>query len=113
LTGQSDEVPEEFEGVLSSIESIDEHLNLILLLRSDEVVSTKNYQEAARIQFLKRIEVAYDIKPLDVALETTGSLEMGDAIFNLFKRLFRTAKKKPTTFQELRQLYVAIIKQHL
>lgn len=74
------------------------------------MVSTKNYQEAARIQFLKRIEVAYDIKPLDVALETTGSLEMGDAIFNLFKRLFRTAKKKPTTFQELRQLYVAIIK---
>jgi len=110
LTGQRAEVLEEFEDVLSSIESINEHFNSLLLLSNDEVVRANNTQEASRVQILRSIETADDIKPLDVAFEKTGSLDMSDEMFNIFKNIFRTTKKKPTTFQELGTLNVYIIK---
>ena len=96
---QSEEVLEEFEDVLSSIDFIDEHLSVVLLISSDEFVNAHNSQAATRIQILSRIDRAFDIKPFNVASETTGALEMSDETFSLFKCLFSTAKQTPSTWQ--------------
>ena len=111
LTGQCENVIEEFEDGISSDESINEHFNVKRLLSSDDVVNANSSKEAARIQFLRSIEAAYHIKPLDVACETKGSFEMTEDmyIYNLVKR---STMQEPTTFQELRKLYV-VIRQHI
>lgn len=61
LAGQSDEVLEEFEDVLSSIESLDEHANIMLLLRHDEVANANHAQGTIaqpieKVQFLRSFE---------------------------------------------------------
>jgi ferredoxin-fold anticodon binding domain-containing protein len=63
-----------------------------------------------KIKLLRTIERTYDIKPLDVDFKKQGEITMTDEVFTLFKSLFRTQKKKPTDYKELKKLYVGIIK---
>jgi len=122
LTGQHDDIIEEFEDVLSSIESTTEHFNMITMLSTDEVLNANHaiinadnaHAEVAQpiimVQFLSIFEMQFDIKPLDVAFEITGPVVLSGEFFHLFKSIFITTKNKPTTLKELSTMYVYIIR---
>ena len=52
----------------------------------------------------------FNIKPLDVEFEDIKDYEMDDVFYKLIKTVFRTTKAKPTNKDELRKLYISIIK---
>jgi hypothetical protein len=102
---------------------LNEHMDIIRLLKSDEYIDQKinNAIENGfdlklpsniynKIKLLRVIETTYNIKPLDVDFKNEGDITMTDEVFTLFKTLFRTQKKKPNNYKELKKLYVGIIK---
>ena len=112
-----------YKDIITNKYKLVEHLNIIRLMKDEMYIDAKLNQVYEngfdaksinniynKIKLLRSIEATYDIKPLDVVTDRKGDIEMTDEMFTLFKSLFRTQKKKPTTFKELKQLYVGIIK---
>jgi hypothetical protein len=123
LQQEDKETLEEHQEILTNKYKIEEHLNIMRMLKSDEYIDDKlkhihnqGFEVKAitstynKIKLLRAIEKTYDIQPLDVEFDKTGCIEMSDKMYCLFKTLFRSQKAKPTTYEELKQMYVGIIK---
>ena len=114
---------EKYKEIITNKHSTQDHLNIIRLLKSDEFIDSKlklvidngfdvktiksTYN---KIKLLRTIETTYDIKPLEVNYEKKGDISMTDNVFALFKTLFKSTKSKPTNYNDLKKLYIGIIK---
>ena len=123
LTDASNETLQLYKDIITNKNKLTEHLSIIRMLKSDEYIDKKlfNISNANfnvktlsntynKLKLLRTIEKTYGIEPLDVACDKEGDISMSDEMFNLLKTLFRTSKSKPTTYYELRKMYVGIIK---
>jgi hypothetical protein len=63
-----------------------------------------------KIQLLRNIEKKYNIGFLEVDFKHEGYIEFDDDLFKVFKNLFRSVKQKPKNYNELRKMYIGIIK---
>ena len=59
---------------------------------------------------MRKIEANYNIGFLDVSYEDNGPIRMEDNLYRTIKLLFKSKRGKPTTKQELKGMYVAMIK---
>ena len=123
LKGASDEELLKYKEIFMDNHKLQEHLNIIRLLRSDAYINDKLKNVSSntfeiktltniynKIKLLRSIEKTYDMKPLEVDSVKADNIDMSDATFKLFTTLFRTKKSKPTTHGELMKLYIGIIK---
>ena len=47
---------------------------------------------------------------MEVDFKHEGDIDFDDDLFKVFKNLFRSVKQKPTNFNDLKKMYVGIIK---
>ena len=59
---------------------------------------------------MRQIEANYNIGFLDVSFEDNGEITMEDKLHRTIKLLFKSKRGKPTTKQELKKIYIAMIK---
>ena len=59
---------------------------------------------------MRQIEADYNIGFLDVSFEDDGAITMKDNLYRTIKLLFKSKRSKPTTKQELKGMYIAMIK---
>ena len=59
---------------------------------------------------MRKLEANYNIGFLDVSYEDNGPIRMEDNLYRTIKLLFKSKRGKPTTKQELKGMYIAMIK---
>jgi hypothetical protein len=91
--------------LLKSTEHIDEHLAELSSTSIDAKLLTNNYQQ---VKIIKEFEVKYGLNLF--ALGSQGEANIDDGFWKLVKHVFRVTRAKPATFNEVKQLYVSIVK---
>lgn len=103
---------------------LQEHLNVIRLMKTDDYVHNKlvmikneSFDVKTmkcvynKIKTIRDIEERYDMKPLDPNIDTSKEfIKLDDNTYNYIKKLFRTTKKNPENYKDLIKLYVSMIK---
>jgi len=113
----------EYKEIILDNYKVEDHNNIINLLKFDKYVENKleEMKESSydvkqylskfhKIQLLRNIEKKYGIGFLEVDFKHEGAIDFDDDLFKVFKQLFRSAKQKPTNYGDLRKMYVGIIK---
>lgn len=115
-----------FKETIKSEKGMNNHTNLIRLLKTNEYIKSKilifreNSMEVKvigevhnKIALIRKIEKDNNIKNLDVEFEENDNdneIIMSDETFQLLKSLFTTVKKKPTNRHELKIFYVSMVR---
>lgn len=100
------------------------HKNLILLLKEDDYINTLSEQEykkafavsiynstIQKIKLIKTIENTFNIHFTNEDLnEKNCEIKMEKKMYEEIIKIFRTTKKYPTTYKDLLNLYVGLIK---
>ena len=113
----------EYKDIIIDNYKVEDHNNIISLLKFDPYIKNKleEMKESSydvkqylskyhKIQLLRNIEKKYNIGFLEVDFKHEGYIEFDDDLFKVFKNLFRSVKQKPKNYNELRKLYIGIIK---
>ena len=120
----NDDVLRCYKDVLTDRYLLEDHFNIIRMLKSDKYVDDKlddcnfkgydiktMFNTYHKIKQVRDLERLHDIKPFDVNYKMEGEVnKMTDATYNLIKKVFKTTKAKPTTYGELKKLYISMIK---
>lgn len=99
------------------------HLNIIRSLRSDEYINKKmtiakeksfNVKNMTliynKIKFIRQIEQEYNIKPFQVDYTQEGEIIMDDNKYKYIKNIFRITQKKPENYNELKKIYISMLR---
>jgi hypothetical protein len=103
--------------------ALQNHINILRLLKDDEYIN-KKIQEAKnnsydiknlsstynKIHEIRNLENKYNIQKLQVDYNNNGPIEMMDDEYNYIKSIFRISKPKPANYDELKKIYVTMIK---
>ena len=63
-----------------------------------------------KIKVLRELETIYNIDFLDVGFEDDGPITMDDNLYTTIKMLFKSRRKKPPTKQELKGMYISMLR---
>ena len=99
------------------------HLNIIRSLRSDEYINKKmiiakeksfNIKNMSliynKIKFIRQIEQEYNIRPFEVEYTQEGDITMDDNKYKYIKNIFRITQKKPENYNELKKIYISMLR---
>jgi hypothetical protein len=99
------------------------HLNIIRSLRSDEYINKKmaiskeksfNVKSMtliySKIKFIRQFEQKYKIAPFEVDYTYEGDVIMDDVQYKYIKNIFRITQKKPTNYNELKKIYISMLR---
>jgi hypothetical protein len=102
---------------------LNDHMNIIRLLKSDEYIKNKlnkiNEQNQKikvidnvynKISILRKLEKSLFLKPLQVNYSLDSKIDIVDKEWTLIKKLFRKNKDKPENMTEFKPLYISMIK---
>ena len=114
---------EQYKDVITDDKALDNLLNLIRLLKSDDYIKSKlNKIDGEtfkvktidtiynKIHIIRNFEKTFNIKPLQVDYKTTEAIEIKDELWAFVKKLFRSTKDKPKDMQEFKPIYISMIK---
>lgn len=117
------ELLEKFKNEIIDKHSLQDHLNIMRMLKDDAYIDEKiqaainNSYDVKNISMsynqiksIRTLEAKYNISPLDVDFAYEGSIEMDDKYYINLKNIFRISKPKPKDYEELRKFYVSMIK---
>jgi hypothetical protein len=103
--------------------SLQDHLNIIRSLRSDEYINKKmkiakeksfNVKNMTliynKIKFIRQFEQEYNIRPFEVDYIYEGDIKMDDSQYKYIKNIFRITQKKPENYNELKKIYISMIR---
>ena len=123
LHEQNDETLELYKDILTDPYKRHDHKHVIKLLQTDEALSKElaklkksTYEfkllqtTGQKIKVLRQIEATYNIGFLDVTFEDNGAINMEDNLYRTIKLLFKSKRAKPTTKQELKTIYISMIR---
>ena len=123
LEGQTNETLELYKDIFMDNFKMTEYFNVIRLSKSDDYIKSKLSETSNntydikllhssyyKIKLLRMFENTFNIQPLDVGFEDKNNVEMDDVMHSLIRTVFRTTKTKPSNSDELRKLYISIIK---
>ena len=112
-----------YKDVIKDESGITKHLNTIKLLKSNEYLKSemeermKNTMKVkmlndinSKILLIRKIEEENKIDFLDVEFKEEGVVVLSDKDYNFIKKVFRSERKKPKNRNELKKLYVSMIK---
>jgi hypothetical protein len=117
------ELLEKFKNEIIDKHSLQDHLNIIRMLKDDAYIDEKikaainNSYDVKnismsynKIKAIRTLEAKYNISPLEVDFTHDGYIEMDDNYYINLKNIFRISKPKPKDYDELRKFYVTMIK---
>jgi hypothetical protein len=103
---------------------LQDHLNIIRLLKDDDYIKDKiiaakdsSYDIKnmtmiySKVKAVRDLEKKYKIKPLDVNYTMTGDINMDDNEYKYIKNTFKITRDKPTNYNELRSIYISMIRK--
>ena len=93
--------------LLRSDEYVDDRINKAYETMYDVRVMTSTYN---KIKLLRTLEATYNIAPFDITTEKDEAITMDDKTHQLYQKVFRSKKEKPTNHKQLKQIYVGLIK---
>jgi hypothetical protein len=115
LTIYKDEITDAF--------SLQNHLNIIRSLRSDEYINKKiikakeksfNVKNMSfiynKIKFIRQFEQDYNIRPFEVDYTLEGDINMDETIYKYITNIFRITQKKPENYNELKKIYISMLR---
>ena len=119
-----DDILQEYQELLTNKYKRIDHHSLIHMMQSEDFLTDKldrlyncTYtckamrSTSQKIRILRQVEKQYGIGFLDVGFQDDCSITMGDALYKTIKNLFRMKRAKPTTKQELKSIYITMVKQ--
>lgn len=120
---KDNEILELYKNEITNKYNLQDHLNIIRTLRSNEYINKKiqlaniNSYEVKnmtliynKIKFIRQFEETYNIKPLEVDFINEGDIEMNDEQYNYIKNIFRISQKKPETYEQLKRIYISMLR---
>ena len=125
LFNKSNEVLEEYKEYILNNHKKEEYKNIIEILKSDTYINicyqrekNNTYDIKAidskynKLKLLRKFENFYDINKLDVGFDKSeyDFIPLPSDMNNLFKKVFRTKMKTPNNWNDIKKLYVHIIK---
>jgi hypothetical protein len=113
----------DYQHEITDKHALQNHVNIIRLLKDDEYIN-KKIQEAKnnsydiknlssiynKIHEIRNLENKYNIQKLQVDYDNNGPIEMNDDQYKYIKSIFRISKPKPKDYDELKKIYVTMIK---
>ena len=119
----NNEVLTKFKEYLMNPFKLNDHMNIIRLLKSDEYIKNKlikiNEQNQKvktidniynKISILRKLEQSLFLKPLQVNYSLDSKIDIVDKEWALIKKLFRKNKDKPENMIEFKPIYISMIK---
>lgn len=118
-------VYQKYEDEIKDKYKIQTHFDIIRILKDQDYIKRKldNVRENSfdvktvenkynKIMTLHHLENKYNIKHLEVDYKLSGDINMDESEYNYLKKLFnfRNTKQQPKTYDELRSIYVSMIK---
>ena len=124
LKNRSDEILASYKDTIINKYKLSGHFSIMRMFKSDDTIKEQLNSKSReglktkllksdenKILLLRKVEAYYNIKPLDVSMVGGGEFKaLDDDTFNNIKYSFETKKSKPTTYKELRELYICMIK---
>lgn len=123
LHNETNEILIEFKDIITNKYKIQDHDNIIKLLKSNHYLETKTMYKIkdnfkimnvnniiTKINLLRRIEKQFKINMLDVEYNQNEDISINDDDYKLLKSVFRTTKERPTKTQDFKSLYISMIK---
>ena len=114
---------QKYKDILIDDKTLEHHLNLIRLLKSDEYINIKlnkidgeTFKVKAidtvynKIHIIRNFEKSFKLKPLQIDYKTSEPIEIKDELWAFVKKLFRITKDKPINMTEFKPLYISMIK---
>jgi hypothetical protein len=93
---------------LDSVRTIDDY---VIAKRIVNLFSNKIDNVDEKLKLLNKLETHYNIEHLNLEFENELKfVELDNQEFNIYKKIFRSTKDKPTNYNELKRFYVGIIK---
>jgi len=102
---------------------LQDHLNIIRLIKTDEYINNKliiakrnSYDIKnmsmiySKVKAVRDLEKKYKIQPLQVDYKLVGDIQMGDNEYNYIKNVFRITREKPTNYSQLRGVYISMVR---
>jgi len=99
-----------YKSMINYMDKFNMHNDIIMLLSNDDIINNLTCKKGKQHQLLRELEQTYSIEPLNVSFDKLGNVDMSDDMFTSFKKLFKTEKRKPTNYHELKKMYVGMIK---
>ena len=112
-----------YKEIITNEYKMNEHLNIIRFLRSDEYICTKLQKSKDetynitqfenpyfKIHLLRQLEKQFNLEPLDINYNQNNKIDFTNDNWCLLKKVFRCTKDKPTNMIEFKSLYNSFIK---
>lgn len=110
IENEKKETLEPFISILKTKKEITNHINLIELLKTNEIFefNNKHNNNYNKILVIRKIEKDNNIHEVD--FDENIKVVMDDIFFEYITQLFCSVKKKPQTGRELKMLYITFLK---
>jgi len=112
-----------YQVLLSDEYKMDDHLNVIRFLKTDEYINAKldKFKSESfgvkiiespyfKINLVRQLEKRFNIKPLEINYIQANKIDITNDLWDLIKKVFRCTKDKPVTMIEFKPVYIGIIK---
>ena len=113
----------DYQHEITDKHALQNHVNIIRILKNDDHINKKIHEAKEnsfdiknlssiynKIHVIRNLENKYNIQKLQVDFQNTGPIEMNDDEHKYIKSIFRISKPKPKDYEELRKIYVTMIK---
>jgi hypothetical protein len=112
-----------YKNEITDKHALQDHVNIIRLLKDDDYINEKMDRAKnnsydiknmsmiySKIKAIRNLEAKYNIKVLEVDYKNEGAIDMADTEYRYIKSIFRITKKKPECYEELKKMYVTMLK---
>ena len=102
---------------------IQDHLNVIRLLKTDDYIEDKlrtaksnSYDVKnmtmiySKVKAIRDLETKYNIEPLNINYDMKGEIDMSEGEYKYIKNIFRITRAKPRTYEDLRKVYATMLR---
>ena len=120
---KDNETLEKYKNEIMDKYVLQDHLNIIRLLKTDDYIKGKliaakesSYDIKnmtmiySKVKAIRDLEKKYKIQPLEVDYTMTGDINMDDNEYRYIRNVFRITRDKPKTYNELRSIYISMIR---
>jgi hypothetical protein len=117
------ELLEKYKNEIMDKYVLQDHLNIIRLLKTDDYIKGKliaakesSYDIKnmtmiySKVKAVRDLEKKYKIQPLEVDYTMFGDINMDDNEYRYIRNVFRITRDKPKTYSELRSIYISMIR---
>jgi hypothetical protein len=120
---KDNETLEKYKNEIMDKYVLQDHLNIIRLLKTDDYIKGKliaakesSYDIKnmtmiySKVKAIRDLEKKYKIQPLEVDYTMFGDINMDDNEYRYIRNVFRITRDKPKTYNELRSIYISMIR---